>query len=134
MRVLKMPERKNRDLFENIAPILHVKNLAASIEYYENVLGFERAEWVTDDSLFGYVGRDGFGIYLSQDGQGNLGTWLWIGLKALDPLYEEFQAAGANIVMEPTNFHWALEMRIEDPDGHVIRFGTEPRDDLPFVE
>jgi len=128
-----MSTSKNRGLLENIAPILNVKNLAASIEYYENVLGFERGEWVTDDSLFGYVERDGFGIYLSQEGQGHPGTWLWIGLEALDPLYEEFQATGANIVMEPTNFHWAWEMRIEDPDGHVIRFGTEPREDLPFV-
>ena len=124
---------KNRGLLENIAPILNVKNLAASIEYYENVLGFERGEWVTDNALFGYVERDGYGIYLSQEGQGHPGTWLWIGLEALEPLYDEFHAAGANIVMEPTNFHWALEMRIEDPDGYVIRFGTEPRDDLPFV-
>jgi len=28
--------------------------------------------------------------------------------------------------MEPTNFPWAKEMHVEDPDGNVIRFGSEP--------
>ena len=25
------------------------------------------------------------------------------------------------------NYSWAYEMRIEDPDGHVLRFGSEPK-------
>jgi hypothetical protein len=25
-------------------------------------------------------------------------------------------------------------MKIEDPDGHVLRFGSEPRSDRPFDE
>ena len=36
--------------------------------------------------------------------------------------------------MEPTNFSYALEMHIEDPDGHVLRLGTDPEESLPFVE
>ena len=27
---------------------------------------------------------------------------------------------------EPMNYPWALEFQIEDPDGNVIRFGSEP--------
>ncbi len=125
---------KNAGLFENISPILNVKNLAASIKYYEDVLGFQRADWVTDDAIFGFVLRDGFGIYLSQQSQGHPGTWLWIGFEDVDPLYEEYKAAGAKIVMEPTNFDWAWEMRVEDLDGHVIRFGSEPKTELPFED
>ena len=29
----------------------------------------------------------------------------------------------------PTNRPWAYEMQVVDPDGHVLRFGSEPRED-----
>jgi hypothetical protein len=29
--------------------------------------------------------------------------------------------------MAPTNYSWAVEMQIEDPDGNVLRLGSEPR-------
>ena len=34
--------------------------------------------------------------------------------------------------MAPTNFSWALEMHVEDPDGNVLRLGSELRS-APFV-
>ena len=34
---------------------------------------------------------------------------------------------GAPIRLPPTNFSWALEIQVEDPDGNVLRFGSEPR-------
>jgi len=27
----------------------------------------------------------------------------------------------------------AFEMQVEDPDGHVLRFGSEPKADRPFA-
>ena len=33
---------------------------------------------------------------------------------------------GAKIRVPPRNYPWALEMHVEDPDGHTIRFGSEP--------
>ena len=41
---------------------------------------------------------------------------------------------GAKVIMPPTNFWWALEMRIEDPNGHVLRFGSESRPDRPLCD
>jgi predicted enzyme related to lactoylglutathione lyase len=41
-------------------------------------------------------------------------------------LYEELNPRGVKILMPPTNFPWALEMQIEDPDGNVLRLGSEP--------
>ena len=29
----------------------------------------------------------------------------------------------------PTNFEWALEMQVADPDGNVLRIGSEPDGD-----
>ena len=38
----------------------------------------------------------------------------------------KYVALGVKIRMAPTNYPWALEMHVEDPDGNVIRFGSEP--------
>ena len=40
----------------------------------------------------------------------------------------EKELAGKSVktLLPPTNFPWALEMQIEDPDGNVLRFGSEP--------
>ena len=29
--------------------------------------------------------------------------------------------------LPPTTFPWALEMQIEDPDGNVLRIGSDPK-------
>ena len=58
------------------------------------------------------------------------GTWAWIGVEDVAALYEEYKASGAKIRMNPKNFPWAYEMHVEDPDGHVLRFGSEPIDNI----
>ena len=110
--------------FESIDPILRVEDMSASVRYYVAVLGFEAAEWGTDS--FTHVGRDGRGIYLCRGGQGHVGGWVWIGVGDVRALYETYKERGAIIRREPKNEPWALEMQIEDPDGNVLRFGSEP--------
>ena len=107
-----------RTRFEGSAPILRVANMSASLRYYVEVLGFQNADWGTDD--FTSVNRDGAGIYLCRGGQGQPGTWVWIGVEDVQALYEEYQASGAKIRHPPA-------------DGHVLRFGSEPKADLPFA-
>lgn len=41
-------------------------------------------------------------------------------------LRAELDARGVAIRMPSKNYPWALEMQLEDPDGNVIRFGSEP--------
>jgi len=118
--------------FENSQPILRVRSMAASLEYYVNVLGFKNAHWGTE--LFTSVNRDHAGIYLCQGNQGAPGTWVWIGVEDVAALHEEYRTRGAKIRLPPGNYPWAYEMHIEDPDGHVLRFGSEPKPDLPFDE
>ena len=117
--------------FENSAPILRVADMSVSVRYYVDVLGFKNADWGNDD--FTFVNRDHAGIYLCRGGQGQAGTWVWIGVNDVAMLYEEYKASGAKVRRSPENFPWAYEMQIEDPDGHVLRFGSEPRTDLPFA-
>src|SRR3712207_6744037 len=108
---------------ECIIPILGVRDLCASIEYYVRVLGF-RVDWGGGDgSAMASVSRDGRAIMLCQGGQGQPGTWVWIGVEDVEPLVAEFTARGATIRQGPTNYSWAYEARVEDPDGHVLRLG-----------
>ena len=109
---------------ECIDPILRVEDMAVSVRYYVDVLGFEEAEWGTD--TFSRVGRDGRGIYLSRGGQGRPGAWVWIGVGDVRALYRAYRDRGAVIRQEPKNEPWALEMQVEDPDGNVLRFGSDP--------
>lgn len=110
--------------FEHASPILRVSNMQASVRYYVDVLGFRNAVWGSDD--FTCVFRDGAEIYLCEGGQGCAGTWAWIGVENAQALFEEYRASGAKILKGPVNHPWALEIVIEDPDGHVLRFGSEP--------
>ena len=71
-------------------------------------------------------------IYLSEGDQGHPGTWAWIGVEDVAALHEEYVNSGATILEAPRNYAWAYEMQVADPDGHVLRFGSEPRADIPF--
>lgn len=44
-------------------------------------------------------------------------------------LHEEYLGSGATILHPPQDFPWACEMKIADPDGHVLRFGSDPKGD-----
>jgi uncharacterized glyoxalase superfamily protein PhnB len=110
--------------FEGSQPILRVENMQAALRFYVDALGFENAAWGTED--FTSISRDRAGVYLCQGGQGRGGAWIWIGVEDAQNLYEELKARGVTIREGPANYPWALEFRVEDPDGNVIRFGSEP--------
>ena len=126
-----MPMKIAKTQFEGANPILRVADMATAVKYYVEVLGFRNADWGNDG--FTSVNRDKAGIYLCAGGQGHPGTWVWIGVEDVDNLYQEYAASGANIRLLPSNYPWAYEMHVEDPDGHVLRFGSEPRDDLALT-
>lgn len=111
---------------EMIDPILCVTDLEASLAYYTEVLGFEPADWNTGD--FTSVGIGGCGMYLAEQAQGQTGAWVWIGVENVRPIYDLYVRRGARIRLPPTKFPHALEMQVEDPDGNVLRFGSDPDD------
>jgi len=119
-------------MFEGITPILRAENLAASLDYYVKVLGF-KVNWHEPNIMAG-ISRDRCAIMICEGDQGNPGTWVWIGVEDVEALFEEYKSKGAKIRHPPTNYSWAYEMQIEDPDRHVLRFGSEPKTDQPFGE
>ena len=111
--------------FEGIQPILRVEDMQASLRFYVDVFGFRNASWGTDD--FTSINHAGGGIYLCRGDQGRGGAWLWIGVDDVEKLHEQLKVRGVPIRLEPTNYPWALEMHVEDPDGNVLRFGSDPK-------
>ena len=120
--------------FGGVTPVLRVRDVAASLDYYVRVLGF-RINFQfpkPEEPYFASVSRGKCGLFLSAGDQGNPGSWVWIDGKDVDALYEEYRASGAKIRNPPTNYSWALEMQVEDLDGNVLRFGSDPRPGEPI--
>ena len=111
-------------MIENVIPILCVVDITVSRRYYVDILGFT-VDWEVGGIIS--VSRDGKPIMISEGDQGQPGTWLWVGVEDAEALFGEFNAKGARVRSPPQNFDWAYEFQIEDPDGHVLRFGSEPK-------
>lgn len=124
--------------FEGHCPVLCVKSVPASIEYYVEKLGFQKNWDWGDPVTFGSVIRDDVALFFCEDGQGKSGMWISIFVDDVDALYEDYRQRGVIIRQPPTNFSWGMrEMNVEDPDGHRLRIGTgtdAPSDDIPLCE
>ena len=118
--------------FGGVTPILRVQSLTTSIDYYVAVLGF-KVDW-HEPGIMASVSRDRCSLMLCEGDQGNPGSWVWIGVGDVEILFAEYRTKGAKVRHPPTNYPWACEMQIEDPDGHVLRLGSEPIKDRPFGE
>lgn len=116
--------------FGGAVPVFPVRELPASIDYYVNVLGFA-VNWQTLGT-FASLSRDRCILFLCVGDQGNPGAWAWIGVKDVELLFAQYQSRGAHIRQPPTNFSWACEIQIADPDGNILRFGSDPKPDQPF--
>jgi len=110
--------------FEKSNPILYSTDIKNSIKYYIEKLGFADS-WVWGDTPdFGGVVKDNVEIFFCLMEQGKPGYWLTIVLDDVDEYYHSIKDKGAKILAAPENMQWSMrEMLVEDPDGHIIRFG-----------
>lgn len=123
--------RPERAGFERATPILAVSDLVASLAYYTTTLGFS-LDWRLGSAAS--VSRDGVDIMLVEGDQGRAGTWVWIGVTDADAVHAELEARGAVIRHPPTNYSWARELQVSDPDGHVLRLGSDVPPGASFGE
>ncbi len=59
---------------------------------------------------------------------------MWIGVEDVKTVFDEYRRQRATVRHPPTNYPWALEMQIEDPDGNVLRIGSDPKPGEPWGE
>ena len=132
-RIMPDTNEKKQIRIEGITVILNVKDISVSKDFYIGILGFREVDWGNNNLTC--IEGDKASIYLCKGDQGCKGTWVWVGFDGdIFSLHDELMAKGVVIRQKPTNFSWALEMHIEDPDGHVLKFGTDPDNNEPFLD
>jgi catechol 2,3-dioxygenase-like lactoylglutathione lyase family enzyme len=106
-------------------PIYSVDDLAASLRYYRDSLGF-RVDWTHGEpARFASVTRGGATLFLCDGCPGQPGAWSMSFSPDVDRLHDELRRRGAIIRMAPTDMPWGLrEMNVADPDGNILRIGT----------
>jgi catechol 2,3-dioxygenase-like lactoylglutathione lyase family enzyme len=121
-----------------VIPILNVRDVAASLKFYVDVLGFDRPWHWGDPPTFGGVRAGDLEIQFCLNGQGGPGTWMAIWVDDVDAWYERLRSRQVDIRQPPTNFPWGVrELNVADLDGHRIRFSTAthaPPDDAEFPD
>ena len=107
-----------------LAPELPARDLRASLNFYEEQLGFEiRA--VLSDQGYAIVERDGMAIHLfTSDRDSPSGVHLFT--EELEPLCDELSGRGAPIAQPIQRKPWGnRDFRVIDPAGNALKF-TEP--------
>lgn len=122
--------------FSWMSPVLCVDDLARSLTYYSDQLGFAVSwQWAedaafdaTDHPTFACVQRGDVCLFLCERGQGNPGSWLCLNVRTRDELaalHLEYEKSGAKVVSRPTDEPWGMcEMLVEDLDGNTFRMGV----------
>jgi catechol 2,3-dioxygenase-like lactoylglutathione lyase family enzyme len=114
-----------------VFPRFLVPDVAESLAYYRDVLGFRVSNRSGEPPIFGIVERDGCGLHLKrgEPQTRNRTTDAWdayfetVGLLAL---LEECRARGARITRGPEVMPYGyMEIDIVDRDGYVLCFGEE---------
>jgi len=113
------------------APVLQVKDVVASAEFYSDKLGFETAGFWGEPPCFCIVGRGLVTIFLDQsrdDGASPVNQYwaAYVYVDDVEALCEEFSAKGIEILRGPESTDYGCrEIDVRDPDGHVIGFGQD---------
>jgi predicted enzyme related to lactoylglutathione lyase len=101
--------------------------MKVALHFYVDLLGFKNAAWGSGD--FTCISKDDATIYLCRGDQGRGGAWVWVGVEDAEMLHNECVALGIKIRTPLRNLSYALEFHVEDPDGNVLRFGSDPKSD-----
>ncbi len=123
--------------FFGVIPVFLVDDVAATAEYYRDVLGFGVDFLYADPPTYGSVSRDDAIIHLSKSnppgrrngvgyaGPGN-GTDVYIVVSDIDELYEEIKGHGATVLIEPDTYDYGMrEFKVEDANGYQLMFGED---------
>ncbi len=121
--------------FLKVAPVLVVRDVPASAEFWREKLGFTRIDLYGEPPRFAMVGRDEVVVMLAQVEDGKeppLPNWrtvdktnqIYIWVDDVTALYSEVQQHGAPIDFTLYDTPWGTrEFGTQDLDDHDIAFG-----------
>jgi catechol 2,3-dioxygenase-like lactoylglutathione lyase family enzyme len=114
------------------APFLVVRDVAATLAYYRDVLGFTVRGYEHAPEDNGTATRDGCTIFFNRGPRAApnaqlvppdlFDVYLWT--DDVRALHEEFVGRGAKVLHPPTERPWGmLEIRVRDVNGYVLGIG-----------
>jgi uncharacterized glyoxalase superfamily protein PhnB len=120
---------------QSIYPVLKYSDAHAAIDFLERAFGFQRHAIHEGESGAIVHGELRFGdqvVMVSSAGAGDpvydqgLGrTTVYVAVDEVDSLHATAQAAGAEIVMAPTDQNYgSRDFSARDPEGNLWSFGT----------
>tara|TARA_B100001123_G_C15186761_1_gene977638 strand:- start:220 stop:621 length:402 start_codon:yes stop_codon:yes gene_type:complete len=113
------------------APYLRVSNFMDSLNFYVDVLGFDRPPLWGDPPSFAMPSKDGFVIMLSYEydkdprPNGLMEEWdAYFWCEGLDDFLSHLKRHGAKFIheIEERPYYGVRELAVADPDGHMIVF------------
>ena len=122
-----MSERPSR--LSYVAPVFRVADLARSLAYYRDRLGFE-VEFVYE-GFYASVIRDGCRIHLSCSAplardqaafEAAEQLDACFGVQGVEALASRFATAGAAFSVPLRSMPYGLEFYLRDPDGYILGF------------
>lgn len=116
------------ELFQDVAPVLPVDDLAEAVAFYTDRLGFEDHFTWGDPAYFAIVRRGpGVAIHLSEreDTSEKLQPrTVYIFVSDVDSIYQEYKARGVEILDPPQDYDYGMrELEVRDSSGHFLVFG-----------
>jgi catechol 2,3-dioxygenase-like lactoylglutathione lyase family enzyme len=110
------------------ATVLVVEDVARSLDYYRDKLGFDGRPYEKDPTNYGYASRERCNIHLAHGRPQPNGFFdVYVYVDDVDGLYDELRGRGAEILNAPVETEYGLrEIRVRDPDGYVLAFGMTP--------
>ena len=110
--------------FQCTTPIFAVRDLKASLAYYEDRFGF-RTDWTWGEPPdFAGVSREKVQILFCERCQGTPPAWVMVWVADADAVAQDLRRRGA-FVEGPVDQPWGLrEARVSDPDGNTLRIAS----------
>jgi uncharacterized glyoxalase superfamily protein PhnB len=119
---------------KKLTPNLVVRNVEASLRFYSEILGLEKAMTVPDESpyIFAAVSNGAVEIFFNDQKSvaaeypklaASIGAslTLYMEVDSLQPVFDRVQKAGAKVSMPITDqFYGMKEFAFEDVDGYTI--------------
>ena len=121
-------------MIRQIAPVFFSTDLAGTLAYYEDKLGFECVGTYGDPPFYGIVARDGLAVHFrsvdaptahpEKYAEELLDAYLLV--EDVNALYAEFAAKGVEFVRGIGDMPWGLrEFVVKDCNGRLLAFGAE---------
>ena len=119
-------------MLQSAIPVLFVRDLKASSDFYRDKLGFAVDFLYGDPPFYGAVSRDSARLHLRRVGRPNFAELAaqesslilaFIEVDNAKGLFGELQSRDVTFAQPPTRQEWGgTEFQVRDPDGNVLAF------------